>query len=200
MASSSQIETEKFNGHNFEIWKLKIEYLLIDREKWEADCPCIIQVGISREEWEKLKRRARSMIRHCLANSVLLNVSGENSAKKMWDKLGSLCKSKSLVNKLFLTKKLYLLRISEDSSIIENLNVFNTIISQLSSMDIKITEEEKCIIILCSFPYSWDSLVVAIGSNSITLALEDVVAYPLSKEMRRKNMEGLTKYALVVRG
>jgi hypothetical protein len=27
----------------------------------------------------------------------------------------------------------------------ENLNVFNTILSQLSSMDIKIIEEEKCI-------------------------------------------------------
>jgi hypothetical protein len=41
---------------------------------------------------------------------------------------------------------------------------------------------------------------MAIGSNSTTLALEDVVASLLSEEMRRKNMEGLTKDALVVRG
>jgi hypothetical protein len=32
----------------------------------------------------------------------------------------------------------------------ENLNLFNTLIRQLLSVDIKITEEEKCIILLCS--------------------------------------------------
>jgi hypothetical protein len=41
---------------------------------------------------------------------------------------------------------------------------------------------------------------MAIGSNATTLAVEDVVAPLLSEEMRRKNMEGSTKDALVVRG
>jgi hypothetical protein len=86
----------------------------------------------------------------CLEDSVLLNVSSEDSAKKMWDKLGSLYQSKSLVNKLFLRKKLYLLRVSECSLVTEHLNAFNTIIIHLSSMDIKITKEEKCISLLCS--------------------------------------------------
>ena len=102
--------------------------------------------------------------------------------------------------KLFLRKKLYLLRMSEDNLMTEHLNAFNTIISQLSSMDIKITDEEKCIILSCSFPNSWDSLVMAIGSNSTTLVLEDVVTSLLLEEMRRKNMERSTKDALVVRG
>jgi hypothetical protein len=128
-----------------------------------------------------------------------LNVSGEYSAKKLWDKLGSLYQSKSLVNKLFLIKKLYLPRMSDGSSVTEHLNSFNIIISQLSSMDIKIIEEDKCIVLLCYFPNSWDSLVVATWSNTTTLALKDVVAYLLSEEMRRKNMEGLTKATLVVR-
>ena len=50
------------------------------------------------------------------------------------------------------------------------------------------------------FPNSWDNLFVAIGSNTTTLALEDVVDSLLSEEMRRNNMEGLTKYSLMVRG
>jgi hypothetical protein len=41
---------------------------------------------------------------------------------------------------------------------------------------------------------------MAIGSNTTTLVLEDVVSSLLSEEMRRKNMEGSTKDALVVRG
>jgi hypothetical protein len=42
------------------------------------------------EEWEKLEIRERSKIRLCLADLVLLNVSGEDLANKLWDKLGSL--------------------------------------------------------------------------------------------------------------
>jgi hypothetical protein len=42
------------------------------------------------------------MIRLCLADLVLLNVSGEDSIKELRDKLGSLYQSKSLVNKMFL--------------------------------------------------------------------------------------------------
>ena len=36
----------------------------------------------------------------------------------------------------------------------EHLNAFNTIISQFLFVDIKITEEEKCISRLCSLPDS----------------------------------------------
>ena len=107
---------------------------------------------------------------------MLFNVSGEDSAKKLWDKLGSLYQSKSLVNKLFLRKKLYLLRMSEDNLVTGHLNVFNTTIRQLYFVDIKIIEEEKCVILLCYFPDSSDSLVVDIGINTTTLALEDLVA------------------------
>jgi hypothetical protein len=177
-----------------------MEDLLVDREQWVVVSPRTILMGMSKEEWEKLERRERSMIQLCLADSILLNVSGEDTAKKLWDKLGSLYQSKSLVNKLFLWKKLYLLRMSDGSSVTEHLNAFNIVISQLLSVDIKITKEEKCISLLCSFPDSWDSLVMAIGSNSTTLMLEDVVASLLSEEMRWKNMEGSTKDALMVRG
>jgi hypothetical protein len=92
------------------------------------------------------------------------------------------------------------MRMSEGNSMTKNLNAFNTIIIHLSSADIKITKEEKCVSLLCSFPNSWNNLVVAIWSNSTTLALEDVIASLLSEEMRMKNMEGSTKDALVVRG
>lgn len=58
----------------------------------------------------------------------------------------------------------------------ENMNAFNIMISRLLCVDIKITKAEKCISLLCSLPNSWDSLVMAIGSNTTTLTLEYVVA------------------------
>jgi hypothetical protein len=113
MASSSRIEIEKFNGKNFELWTLNMKDLLVDKEQWiivdsgtqptstlststqaTGTQPTSTQTtstpptGMSKEYWEKLDRRARSTIRLCLANSVLLNVSGESIAKELWNKLG----------------------------------------------------------------------------------------------------------------
>jgi hypothetical protein len=84
MASNLRIEIEKFNNQNVELWKLKIEDLLVDQEQWESVCPGTISMGMSMEEWEKLERRARSTIQLCLADLVLPNVSDEDSAKKSW--------------------------------------------------------------------------------------------------------------------
>ena len=111
-------------------------------------------------------------------------MSREDTTKKLWNKLGNLYQSKSLVNKLFLQKKLYLMRMRGDDLVIEHLNTFNTVINHLLSIDIKIPEEEKSISLLCSFPDSWDNLLVDIGRNNTTLKLNDVVATLLSEEMK----------------
>ena len=79
-----------------------MEDLLVDKEQWATVDLRTKPTGVSTEDWEKLDRKARSTIRLCLSDSVLLNVSGEDSAKKLWEKLGNLYQSKSLVNKLFL--------------------------------------------------------------------------------------------------
>ena len=34
MASGRKIEIEKFNGQSFELWKLKMEDLLVDKDQW----------------------------------------------------------------------------------------------------------------------------------------------------------------------
>lgn len=73
-------------------------------------------------------------------------------------------------------------------------------ISQLLSVGIDVTEEEKCVILLCSFPDSWDGLVVAIRRNNTTLKIDDVVASLLSEYMCQNNMEGSTHNALMSRG
>ena len=117
----------------------------MDKDQWITVDPCTKPTGVTNEEWKKLDQKAKSRIRLCVSDSVLLNVSGEATVKALWDKLGTLYQSKSLVNKLFLRKKLYNLRMKDGDSVIENLNAFNTMVSQLESVDIKISDENKCI-------------------------------------------------------
>ena len=47
----------------------------------------------------------------------------------LWDKLGTLYQSKSLVNKLFLRKNMYNLRMKDGDLVTEHLNTFNIVVS-----------------------------------------------------------------------
>jgi hypothetical protein len=87
MVSSSRIEIEKLNGKKFELWKLKMEDLLVEKKQWiivdpgtqptstqrigthlNGTKPTSTQTtstpptGMSKEDWEKLDRRARNTI------------------------------------------------------------------------------------------------------------------------------------------
>eukprot|EP00253_Pinus_taeda_P013320 PITA_13320 len=164
MVSSGKIKIREFSGQSFELWKLKMEDLLVDKVYW-------ITVDL-----------------------------GEVTMKALWDKLGTLYQSKSLVNKLFLWKKLYNLMMKDGDSVTEHLNAFNTVVSQLVSVDIKISDEDKCINLLCSLLESWDSLIIAIGRNTIALQFNAIVSSLMMEEMRQKNMENQNGDALSVRG
>ena len=71
-----------------------------------------------------------------------------------------------MVNKLFLRKKLYHLRMEDGDSMKKHSNAFSTVVCQLIFVDIKMEKEDKCIALLCSLLDSWDNLFVEIGNSS----------------------------------
>jgi len=152
--------------------------------------PGITPTGMSTKYWKNLDQKAKSTIQLCLSYSILLNVSGKATSKALWDKLGTLHQSKYLVSKIFLQNKLNLLRMNDGDSVIEHLNAFNIVVGQLFYIDIKIYDEDKRIILLCSLSDSSDGLVAAIGSNATTTEFDDMVSSLLSEEMRWKTMDG----------
>jgi len=62
MASSGKIEIEKFNGQSFELWKLKMNDLPVDKDKWIAIDPGTKTTTMSAEDWAKLDWKAKRTI------------------------------------------------------------------------------------------------------------------------------------------
>eukprot|EP00253_Pinus_taeda_P016747 PITA_16747 len=153
-------------------------------------------------EWEDLDARALSTIRLCLADEVLFNIVEETAASGLWEKLENLYMTKSLTNIIYLKRQLYSLRMKEGSNVAEHLNVFNTLICQLTDMKVKIQEEDKAITLLCSLPESWDHFVTSVSlSTTDSLKFESVVGALLSEEVQRKSStETAASEAMVARG
>jgi hypothetical protein len=90
----------------------------------------------------------------------------------------------------------------DGTKVANHLNSFNTLIVQLTSMEVKFEDEDKDITLLCSLPESWDNLVTSIIFNRANvLDYDSVVGALLPEEMRRKySQETSTSEAMLVRG
>jgi hypothetical protein len=62
MESNSKMEIEKINGKSFEMWKLKMEDLLVDRDHWIVVDPGTAPTVTSADDWKKLDRKAKGTI------------------------------------------------------------------------------------------------------------------------------------------
>jgi len=90
----------------------------------------------------------------------------------------------------------------EGTKVTEHLNIFNTLIFQLSDVEVKIQEQDKDITLLCSLHESWDHFVTSISlSTANSLKFESVVGALLSGEVRRKSStETTAPEAMIARG
>jgi hypothetical protein len=90
----------------------------------------------------------------------------------------------------------------EGTQIVDHLNVFNTMICQLSSMEEKYEDEDKEITLLCSFPKSWDHLFTSLWfRTTYAINYDTIMGVMLYDETRRRSCkEPSTKEAMVFRG
>jgi hypothetical protein len=201
---SSKFEVEKFSGkNNFELWKLKMQDLLVQQGLQKVLAGKSKRpVTMTKWEWEDLDAKALSTICLCLADEVLFNIVGEDTTSCLWSKLESLYMTKSLTSRIYLKRQLYSLRMKEGTKFVDHLNTFNTLIVQLTSMQVKFEYEDKAITLLCSFPESWDNLVTSISfSLADVLDYDSVVGALLDEQMRRKySKETSTSEAMLIRG
>ena len=75
MAEEGKFRFDKFNGQNYQLWKMQMEdylYLLLGRKAKQL-------VAMKDEEWEVLDRKALGTIRLCLEMLVAFNISSEET-------------------------------------------------------------------------------------------------------------------------
>jgi hypothetical protein len=106
-----------------------------------------------------------SMIQLYINHSIFHHVANDTNAYEMLQKLESIYERKTTMNKASVIKRLAKLEYRGGSSIIENLNVFQCHINQLSAMNIKFEDEVQALLMLSFMPNCWNTLVVS-DSNS----------------------------------
>ena len=110
--------------------------------------------------------------------------------------------TKNLANKLCLKERLYTIHMAEGTSIQSHFNEFNSIIVDLESLDVKIDDEDKAILLVVSLPPSFKHFKeIMLYGNHTSLSFENVKSNLLSKEKFDVDSRSESKgEGLIVRG
>ena len=188
--ASTKLEVEKFTGKNdFHLWRLKIRALLVHQRldvALDDESSSKKPMKVIEEELSEVLDRAHSAIIISLGDGVLKEVGGEKTAARLWKKLEDLYTKKSMAKRLTIKKKLYTLQMEEGSSIIDHIDAFNKIILDPEDINVKIDDENKAMILLCSLSSSYENLVDTLMYGRHTLDVGDVKEALSSKAAIKK--------------
>jgi hypothetical protein len=128
MSEDGKFRVKKFNGQNYQLWKMQMEDYLYQMDLFLP----LVRIekkptATKDEEWEILDRKALGAIRLSLETSVAFNISKEKTTKGLMDTLAKLYEKPSASNKVFLMKILFNMKMSEGGSIADHLNDFNMV-------------------------------------------------------------------------
>ena len=137
-------------------------------------------------EWNLLGRQVLGVVRLTLSKNVAHNVAKEKTTAGLMKVSFDMYEKPSANNKVFLMKKLFHLKMAESGSIATHLNEFNTIVNQLSSVEINFDDEVRALILLASLPNSWEPMRAAVSNSvgSAKLKFNDVRDRILAEEVR----------------
>jgi hypothetical protein len=108
MSEDGKFRVEKFNGQNYQLWKMQMEDYLYKKDIFlPLGEVAKKSTAIKDEEWEILEKKALGTIWLSLAMSMAFNISKEKIMKDLMDVLAKLYEKPSTSNKVFLMKRLF---------------------------------------------------------------------------------------------
>jgi len=82
--------------------------------------------SMTNEHWKKLDRKTIATVQQYLTERVYFHVLQEKTLESLWKNLHDLYEGNTLMNKLFLIKRLFNLKMKEGSLVVEHLNELHT--------------------------------------------------------------------------
>ena len=92
-------------------------------------------------ELNLVDRKALGTIRLTLSKSVAFNIKNKNTIVSLMVALTSMYEQPSAINKVYLIKKLFNLKMPANRNFKQHLNEFNKIMDPLNSVNIKFDDE-----------------------------------------------------------
>ncbi|KZV07155.1 hypothetical protein F511_45364 [Dorcoceras hygrometricum] len=117
-------------------------------------------------EWKKSNRKTIGQIRQWIDHSVFHHVAQETDAYALWKKLEDMYQAKTARNKALLMRRLVNMKLKNGTSVAEHTSEYQSLVNQLSSVEMPLGDEMQALLLLSSLPDSWETLVVSLSNSA----------------------------------
>ena len=175
---------KKLNNSNYATWKLKIELLLIKDDLWSVvvDEP----VNPVPVDFAKKDGQARAIIGLSVDDNQFVHLRGFTTAKAYWDRLKAVHTKSSFTAKVITLKNLCRKTLTEDGDMEDHLQEIFNLIDKLSSLGEELKPNLTIVLILCSLPDSYTSLINSLEARKEEDLTIDIVREKLLEEFHRR--------------
>jgi hypothetical protein len=185
---------EKLNSENYHNWKFDMKMLLVGKDLWD------IVTGEEKLEEEatekerthyrKCDNKALSMICLGINSELKIYVRSAKSAQEAWESLNKHFEEKTLSKKIMYRRKLYELKMDENTTMIEHINKMKTIAEHLEALDDAVLEKDIVMILLSSLPPDYNNLITTLETLKEENLGWDYVRDRLLTEFERRRGPG----------
>ena len=196
-AGSSLLSIEKLHASNYLSWKQRVRALLMHNKVWTvvtSAAPSADADAAAKVAWREKDEVALADITLTLADSQLGYIRHCQTAHEAWTKLASVHEQKTAAAMLYLRRRMT--RTTLDQSIggmQGHINSLRDMMDQLASMGSPISDVEAAILLSCSVPEQYESVVTILSmrpANELTFEL--VATCLLAEEKRREETAAST--------
>ena len=197
MSASKSIITdlnqgEKLNGQNYDIWSLKVKYLLEDQNILEPisevmaqpERPATQEAQAAYTAWKEKDRVARITLLSSMSNDLLMRFERFRTSKALWDAVKLEFGGTSTTRLRQLTLKFDGYKKRQDHSMRQHLTTMSNMISQLRAAGHVLTDEQQVQAVIRSLPKSWEHMRVNLTHNDSIKKFEDVARHVELEEDR----------------
>ena len=178
----------KLNDDNYEVWSMKIQYVLEEQEALETLTAIMEEPedGTTAQHrrdkeaylvWKKKNSTARIILLSAMSDDIAKEFKGHDKAMNLWialkEKFGgvSLTKLRSLTIKFDTYKK------HPDHTIKRHLREMSNMISELNDAGHKLTEEQKIQAVIRSLPNNWEHMRMHLTHSVNVKTFQDAVRH-----------------------
>ena len=142
---------------------------------------------VDEKDWIRINRLACGTIRLCLSKELKYPFMRETSANKLWKEMEDKFMKKSTENKLYTRTKLYRFQYKPGTTMNDHITRFDSLVTDLLNLDEKVSDVDKTLILLASFPDEYEHLIVSMLTGKETITFKEVTTALYSNDIRKKD-------------
>ena len=157
----------KLAATNYSLWRPRMIYFLHCKDLFDfIELKRVKPESIKEYDWNKLNNRTLGQIRQWIGHNVFHHVAQDTDAYEMWRKLEDMFQAKTARNKALIMRRIVNLKLRSGTSVAEHTNEFQSLVNQLSAVDMQLGDEVQALLLLSSLPDSWETLVVTLSNSA----------------------------------